>query len=179
MSLSRLKEDLVALMRQPPQSADDAERAARAAEALAAYIRAEEGAELVLSEQSTDAAPDQGSLAGLTLHDAARRVLETAGIPLHVKELGRRIKAGGWRHKRSRKARPEQINYQLAARLPRHPDVFRRVSPNTFGLARWDVRRTEKVRPRTALFRGPGGEHAALLGDRADEVIEIHEWRSS
>src|SRR5712691_8481868 len=42
--------------------------------------------------------PDSPSLAGLSLHEAARRVLEEEGRRMHVQELGARIKARGWRH---------------------------------------------------------------------------------
>ena len=176
-----LREELEEILRGPLSSPAEAARAARAAAALAAYLRADEDAERVLrdaDEPSLDAVGDAG-FDSLTLHDAAERVLEEAGVPLHVKELGKRIKARGWRHPRSNGG-PDQINYQLAARLPRHPDVFVRVAPNTFGLGRWGDARSARavVKPRLGSFRGPGGATGASLGDRDDEVSGA-EWRSS
>lgn len=176
-----LREELEKVAKGPYSSAADADRAARAATALAAYLRADENAEHVLrdaAERLGDPADDE-ALDSLTLHDAAERVLEEAGVPLHVRELGKRIKAHGWRHRRA-VSRPDQMNYQLAARLPRHPDVFVRVAPNTFALVRWGETRSARsvVKPRLGVFRGPGGSIGASLGDQAEEVARSA-WRSS
>lgn len=163
------------------ESADDAERAATAASALAAYLRAVEAARRALDVTSRGSPPNgPADLSALTLHDAAERVLDLAGVPLHVKELGARIKAGGWRHKRAT-PRPDQINYQLAARLPRHPDKFARVAPNTFSLSRWGPDRSAAPSspPRLGSFRGPGGKVGASLGDHAGEPASVDQWRSS
>jgi hypothetical protein len=75
---------------------------------------------------------------------------------MHVSELGDVIKVRGWRHPRSTNARPDQIQYQLAARLPRHPEVFKKFAPNTFGLAKWgdSPPRTERPRPRLGIKTG-------------------------
>lgn len=176
-----LRDELENVIRNPYLSADDAERAARAASAIAAYLRADEIARRALkgAPESEKIANADMSFAGLTLHEAAERVLEEAGVPLHVKDLGKRIKARGWRHRRA-VSRPDQINYQLAARLPRHGDVFIRVAPNTFALVRWGEGRSKgaPVAPRTGLFRGPGGAIGASLGERSEEVAESA-WRSS
>jgi hypothetical protein len=102
-------------------------------------------------------------------------------VPLHARELGARMKARGWRHPRSTVARPEQVMHQLAARLPRHPKVFRRVAPQTFALARWgETDPSARRRPRTGLFLGPGTTIARATED-ADEPLSDREasWRSS
>lgn len=163
-------------------SADDAERAADAALTLATYLRADEMAQRALSDAAETGrlANVVGmSFASLSLHVAAERVLEEAGAPLHVNEIGKRVKARGWKHQRP-VSRPDQINYQLAARLPRHAEVFIRVAPNTFALVRWGEGRSTgaPVSPRTGLFRGPGGAIGASLGERSEEVAESA-WRSS
>jgi hypothetical protein len=175
-----LREELEKAVKGPYASPGDAERAARAAAALAAYLRADEVAERVLGDdQRTLQTGSEEAFDSMTLHAAAERVLEEAGAPLHVKELGKRIKAHGWRHRRQ-VTRPDQINYQLAARLPRHPDVFVRMAPNTFGLVSWGTGGSARstIKPRVALFRGPGGATGASLGEQADEVAESA-WRSS
>ena len=175
-----LRDDLEKVIRSTYSSADDAERAAQAASVLAAYLRADEIAERVLTGVPDSSIADADkSYASLTLNEAAERVLEDAGVPLHVKELGKRVKARGWRHRRP-VSRPDQINYQLAARLPRHPDVFIRVAPNTFALVRWGEGRSKgaPVAPKVGLFRGPGGAVGASLGELSKEVAESA-WRSS
>ncbi|MDQ3661082.1 MAG: winged helix-turn-helix domain-containing protein, partial [Actinomycetota bacterium] len=98
--MTELKERLKAAMTGPIVTPEDAERAARAAEALAAYIRAETSAEraLALDEAQSSSAPRAGDLEGLKLEDAAERVLDRVGRPMHVRELGKRIKDGGWDH---------------------------------------------------------------------------------
>lgn len=181
--MSTAREKLEELIRQPVDSAATASMIARAAEVLRDVIRAEEAAWMVLgidhgSELGTK---NRGpaDLAGLTLHDAAERVLKDAGSPLHVRELGKRIKARGWVHPRSTKPRPDQISYQLAARLPRHPDVFRRTGPNTFGLVIWD--RTglgSRPKPSFGLFRGPGNV-AKTIGEDPSSIFGDIQWRSS
>ena len=175
-----LRDELEELVKGHFSSADDAERAARAASALAAYLRADEMAQHAVRAPGANSAANAGmSFEGLSLHVAAERALEQAGVPLHVKELGRRVKARGWKHQRP-VSRPDQINYQLAARLPRHDDVFIRVAPNTFALVRWGEGRSKGAlaKPRTGLFRGPGGAIGASLGERSEEVVESA-WRSS
>lgn len=174
------REQLEEIVRGPYLSAIDAERAARAAAVLAAYLRADEEAERLLRavhEHSIDDEHDDFS--ALTLHEAAEQVLADADVPLHVRELGAHIKARGWRHRRP-VSRPDQINFQLAALLPRHPDIFERVAPNTFGLVRWrsERPRTDRPKPRTALFRGDGTVTGAMIGDRPDDSARS-EWRSS
>src|SRR6266511_3809021 len=116
-----VKEDLEAVLERTPRTPEDAEAMQEAASILASYLRLEEQVARLSgrSKRGEEAVRDQGSLRGLTLHEAARRVLLRAGVPLHARELGTRIKAGGWTHPRSRVARPEQIVFQLAARLLR------------------------------------------------------------
>lgn len=176
-------------MARPKATVRDAEEAAEAAKALAELMRGEERA-LRLLRVST--APDPGTsrragprrsglpLEGLSLHEAARRVLEHCGWPMHVRDLGVRIKSGGWRHPRSANPRPDQIQYQLAARLPRHPEIFKKFGPNTFGLAEWgdSPPRTERPKPRLGIFSSSGPfEH--LEGDELMEAYfedESNQW---
>jgi HB1, ASXL, restriction endonuclease HTH domain len=179
------------------ESADEAERLSEAASLLAAYRRLDERGEVLLrkagaaalnhyaaqlgvSESTTEVASNLGRL---SLHEAARRVLEEAGTPLHVRELGARIKAGGWTHPRSKDPRGDLILFQLAARLPRYPDTFERVAPNTFGLTKWSdpLAGGRKVRePRTAMFQGPGRPVGRETGESEDAVAtEDARWRSS
>jgi len=159
--LDAIRGRLEAIIGRPKLTSRDAEEASEAAKALADLLRGEERALRLIDKPAAASPPDaaDGSLAGLTLHEAARRVLERAGWPMHVRDLGTRIKAAGWRHPRSRNARPDQIEYQLAARLPRHPETFVRLAPNTFGLALWGDTPPRPARPRPALgsatSRGP------------------------
>lgn len=181
--MSTAREKLEELIRQPVDSAATASMIARAAEILRDVIRAEEAAWMLLgvekeSELGTgNRGPDD--LAGLTLHDAAEKVLRDAGSPLHVRELGKRVKARGWTHPRSTKPRPDQVSYQLAARLPRHPDIFRRTGPNTFGLVIWDrAGLGPRPKPRFGLFEGPGNV-AQTIGEQPSSIFEDIQWRSS
>lgn len=168
------------LLRAPVHSPADAQRAAHAAAALAELLRAQMKADEVLGGAESASSRSQGapSLAGTALQDAALQVLDEAGVPLHARELGARIKARGWRHRHG-ETRADQIIHQLAARLPRYPQ-FRRVGPNTFALAKWqDEAATSAVRkPRVATFKGPGGDVARRIGDSAD-LPAASEWRSS
>lgn len=164
--LAELKRRLEEIMSRPKATARDAEEAAEAAKALAELMRGEERAlRLLRATLPADRGrepvqPRAGGLplAGLSLHEAARRVLETAGWPMHVRDLGVRIKAGGWRHPRSTNARPDQIEYQLAARLPRHPETFKKFAPNTFGLAAWGDSPPRREAPKPRLGIPSGGE---------------------
>jgi hypothetical protein len=186
--LEELKRRLEEIMARPKATARDAEEAAEAARALADLLRGEERALRLLRSSGaaqTGARPARRPgalpLEGLTLHEAARRVLEAAGWPMHVRELGVRIKAGGWRHPRAAHPRPDQIEYQLAARLPRHPETFKKFGPNTFGLTAWGDTPPlpERPKPRLGLassrepYRGPD---ARWLSEHPeawyDEMIE-------
>jgi hypothetical protein len=179
--MSEVEKELAALIHAPIHTAEDAERAALAAEALAELMRAAEKARRALAKEPDSTVTRPGSsLAGKTLHDAAAAVLEEAGKPLHAKELGSRIKARGWTHPRGDPSRPDQIVYQLAARLPRHSHRFRRVAPNTFGLAKWaaDAAPPPK-KPRIALFKGPGGRTGHQIGESDEQAAADATWRSS
>lgn len=171
--------ELEDLVRAEVRTAEDAERASEAAKLLAEVIRIEARIRQ-LREHAPERTTSAGApFAGLSLDEAARRVLEGARVPLHARELGARIKAGGWKH-RSAGTRPDQIVHQLAARLPRFPDVFRRVSPNTFGLVAWDENPpTPPRRPRLGLFEGPGTAVGREIGERSDEAARSSPWRSS
>lgn len=173
-----IQEQLQALLSKPVESAADADRAAEAAEVLAAYLRATERARrLVGGETATPEARPPGDLTNLTLHEAAEQVLERAGKPLRARELGKRIKAGGWTHPRSQNAKPDLIDYQLAAQLPRHPDRFRRVAPNTFALSKWDAAARSRPKPTMPLFSSKEGPSAAEIGGLWEEVATAHPWR--
>jgi len=176
----QVRDELEKAIHGPIQGPRDAERIRRAAELLGEYLLLEDRARRVLGGATGDDA--QGTdLRGISLDDAAERVLKEAGVPLHVRELGARIKARGWRHPRSKNARPDLILYQLAARLPRHSDRFQRVSPNTFGLSNWEEGqgRPSAHPPRTSLFHG-GGRIGARIAE-SDEPVTNEEavWRSS
>ena len=173
--MATIRERLEEVFSGPPDSPDRAELAAQAAEVLAAYLRADEQARRLLDPDASDeASPTTRRFSGLSLEDAAEIVLREAGTPLHVRELGSRIKAGGWTHKRSRNPRPDQINYQLAARLPRS-GRFIRVAPNTFGLAEWGPKGSRHVKPRLGVFQGPGADVASRIGDHPEEALEAGE----
>lgn len=175
-----LKDKLEKMLGDPPKTAAGAERAAQAAEALAAYLRLEESVDSWLETTSTEDKPaGKGDFGALTLHQAAELVLESAGTPLHVRELGKRIKGAGWTHKRSKNPRADQINYQLAARLPRHANVFVRVSPNTFGLVKWDRAEGANRKPRVALYRGSGESLGRKSSEHPDRPARAAKWRSS
>jgi hypothetical protein len=176
--MNDIRKRLEELLGRRVETVGDAELAARAAEALAAYIRLADHVESILGDEPVSASGVGKGLDGLPLHDAARRVLDQAGVPLHVRELGKRIKAGGWKHRRSRNPRPDQIQFQLAARLPRHPDTFLRVAPNTFGLAEWGRRSTERRKPRLPLFAGEGKPTGREIGELEDAAAG-GPWRSS
>lgn len=175
-----LFERLQELLRKPVRSPRDAWVAEAAARLLGELLRIEERVQELAGEASgrmvSDHAPVYGDLARLPLHEAARIVLSEAGIPLHARELGERIKARGWRHPRSGTARPDQIVFQLAARLPKFPETFTRVAPNTFALTETPAQ-VERQKGRLGTFSGPGwGEDG--VGDQ-DEQFEATKWRSS
>ena len=111
---------------------EDDQAAARAAEAasiLADLCRLENRAKRLL-----DPVTDTRRSRQPTLEEVAATVLKGAGEPLHARELGKRIRASGWTHPRSVNPSPDQIYFQLAARLPNHPDRFRKVAPATWAL---------------------------------------------
>lgn len=177
--MSELAKELARLLQEPIGRPDDAERAGKAAEALAELLRAEEKAESILAERQNRARiGGSTTLAGKSLQDAAEAVLKTAGTPLHAKELGSRIKARGWTHPRGKPARPDQIVHQLAARLPRDPQRFERIGPNTFGLVAWrEGTAVSPQRPRVGLFSGPGGSIGRKTGESPDAAAGSSEWR--
>lgn len=186
-----MKSRLRALVARPVAGVADAEIAVEAGGLLRDLLRLEEWAEALLARVEGGEAPraaaerpaeyETGGYEGLTLHEAARRALAAAGVPLHVRDLGGRIKAGGWRHPRSAAPRPDQIEFQLAARLPRHDRTFRRVAPNTFGLAEWgDALPARRPKPRLEPVRGRGPRLAKRIADEPDLAFgEQPRWRSS
>lgn len=178
--MRNVRDKLEDVRRRPVGSARDASIVEEAARLLGEMAETERRAARWLEEIAADRSGRASrNLEGLTLHEAARCVLEEAGTPLHARELGARIKAGGWQHPRSTNARPEQIIFQLAARLPRYPNLFRRVGPNTFGLAEWGPRSERRAVPRLGTFRGPGTEIGRSIGDSEEPFAEGTPWRSS
>jgi hypothetical protein len=162
-----------------PRGPKEAERASRAAALLADYLRLAERVADLAEEKTSLEEWDGAGFDRLTLHEAALQILREAGRPMHARELGDRIKARGWRHRRSKVARPDQIVYQLAARLPKYPNLFRRVAPNTFALAEWGERKPQANRsPRLGLFKGSRAATARKIGD-SDEALADQSWRSS
>jgi hypothetical protein len=160
----------------------DGDEAKRASELLIQLIRLERQATLVLA--SAERKPDgvRREAHRLTLHACAEVILRESGRPMHVRELGAAIKATGWTHPRSRHARPDQILYQLAARLPRYPQ-FARVAPNTFALTEWGTSgpSAERPRPRLGVAKSKGDRPAREIDEElsgyGDE--ERAAWRSS
>jgi hypothetical protein len=178
-----VKEQLESVISRPIDSPEQAEVAQEAAELLATYLRVRDRTRRLMAsaEDPRTEEASNGDLKGLPLHRAAELVLEEGGTPLHARELGARMKARGWRHPRSTVARPEQIVHQIAARLPKHPETFRRIAPQTFALTKWGDRRfaPSKRKPRLALFSGPGDPIGRTAGT-SDEPItsEGTSWRS-
>lgn len=191
--IETLRARLRALLSADPEDATHAELQASAAALLADLMGWEERAKALFeggrqTGRVSEEAPRYGSRVpgiyeGLPLHEAARRALERAGMPLHVRDLGARIKAGGWRHPRAKDAPPEQIQLQLAARLPTYPEMFRRVEPNTFGLAEWpEPEPGQHRRPSLGYVKGGKGEGLArLIGEHPEMILEGERsaWRSS
>jgi HB1, ASXL, restriction endonuclease HTH domain len=181
-TMGTIQEDLASILARPITTAEEAEAAQEAAGLLATYLRLERRAvELSERAQNAGARETSGDLRGKTLDEAARAVLEEAGVPLHARELGARIKARGWRHPRSKQARPDQIVYQLASRLGRDPS-FRRVSSNTFALAAWGEGHAgpRRAKPRLGIFRGPGGTTGRDIASSDEPLSQPGAaWRSS
>ena len=177
-----LKARLEEILARPKVTVRDAEEALEAAQVLADLLRVEERALHLIAGETPPGDRGSADLAGLTLDEAARLVLEDEGRAMHGRELGAAIKARGWRHPRSKVARPDQIVFQLAARLPKHPD-FVRVAPNTFGLRKWQEHpKPRSPKPKLPLFRGTGaGPSAAEIDEHRDAIFtdERARWRSS
>lgn len=182
--MSELKETLEELLSEPAGSHEEQEALEEAARLLVELVKAEGKARRFLeSHRHVPPARDTGALllAGLPLHQAARLVLREAGWPMHARDLAVRIKAGGWRHPRSRNARPDQLVFQLAARLPKYPSIFRRVAPNTFALTEWGDTppRRDRPRPLVGVFASGGGLPARDADQELDRYFEDerNRWR--
>src|SRR6266581_4719457 len=104
-----VKQELQSALGRPVQRPEDAEIAQEAAELLGEYLRVESRADSLLRRLRRPEESTGTDFRGLTLHEAARRVLEAAGMPLHAREIAARIKAGGWRHPRSKHPRSDQM----------------------------------------------------------------------
>jgi hypothetical protein len=164
--VDELKRRLEEICARPKATYDDASRASEAAQLIGDLLRLEERAlRLIRGEADPagggEASRSPGDLSGLTLDEAARRVLRDRQRPMHARDLGEEIKARGWRHPRSRVARPDQIVYQLAARLGKNPG-FVRTAPNTFALrGHGDVEPPTPPQPRVGIIDTPHQEPSA------------------
>jgi HB1, ASXL, restriction endonuclease HTH domain len=170
VSVQALKERIQGILARPALTRRDAEEAAEIARLIADVVAVSERAAALLGRSDEEVGE---SLAGRTLDDAAEIVLRRVGHPLHGRELGATIKAAGWRHPRSSVARPDQIIYQLAARLPKD-ERFERVAPNTFGLREWSTgdRTGRGGPPRLRTFKGPAGPFAVSTTEHDPEIHE-------
>jgi hypothetical protein len=186
MSIRELKRRLEEILARPKVTRRDAEEAVEAAQAIADLMRAEERAlRLVAGGEGEARSPgpvQRRTLAGLTLHAAAEHVLRKYGWPMHVKELALTILSEGWTSPRARETTVPRLALQLASRLPRYPERFRRTAPNTFSLAEWgnDPPRKERPRPLIGIFASDG-THAARDIDQELETVfedERNQWRS-
>jgi hypothetical protein len=171
-----VKERLRAVLAAPVTTAAEARRHEEAAGKLREILEAEQRAAQLFAGEAKAGYSTRSSLAGLTLHEAARRVLEQAGRPLHAKVIGDLMKAGGWRHPRATHARPDLVVHQLAARLPSYA-AFERVAPQTFALTEWRETK-EPVPPLIGVFDGPGGPVGRRIGE-SREAAGASTWRSS
>lgn len=170
-----MKEELERFIAHYADVGEAQDAVAEAEQLLVDYIKLEGRARRVVNSRrgpATGVADD--SLAGLSVHEAARRVLEDEARPMHAKELGARMKARGWRHPRGQPAQPNQIVNSLAAQLPKRPAVFRRVAPQTFALVEWGDAATQRrpPKPRVGLFKGTGAGISGLIGDHPEAPIE-------
>lgn len=119
-------------------------------------------------------APAYGDFKTLPLHEAARRVLLEDGFVMHARTLAIRLYIRGWRPRRTPDAKPRRIADQIAARLPRHPETFVRVAPNTFWLVGVEAR--PRPRPTLPLFSGPGDLDAKALTE-SDDAYQPDPWQ--
>jgi hypothetical protein len=170
------KEELRRVLAHPIRTPIEARQAEEAARMLRDILEAEQRADRLLAKEEAAEYVVGAKLEGLTLHEAARRVLQRAGRPLHAKEIGVRMKAAGWRHPRATNPRSDQIEHSLAAQLPKYP-TFKRVKPQTFALAEWEETK-EAPRPLIGIFDGPGGPVGRGISD-AEKAAGVSAWRSS
>lgn len=171
--MGRMKGELERLVGRPDTTPAIAEEAGRL---LLDVIRVEGRVDRFLATIEPGSEPGPAGFQGMPLQDAARRVLSGAGVPLHVRELAARVKAGGWRHRRE-SGQPDQLAHQLAARLPRY-DTFRRVRPNTFGLAEWGEGAPPSGGQPVPLFTGTDRGLAEWIGEHPEAPFE-DSWPSS
>ena len=177
--MEALKARLEALVAGGSTTESNPDMAREAGELLLELIRLEARADRLMQAARAQVRDPGAPLQGLRLHDAALTVLRDAGQPLHAREISAQMRAGGWSHPRTRRAPPEQLVHQLAARLPRHSNLFRRVAPNTFALVEWSDGHQRAVREQpSALFRGAPGDLARWIGDHPEAPFE-ETWPSS
>jgi hypothetical protein len=101
---------------------------------------------------------------------------------MHASDLAVRIKLDGWRNPRTKGGTSARLVAQLAARLPRYPETFRRVAPNTFALSEWgdNPPRAGRPKPLIGVMRSDGSLPAADLDEELEHVYddERNQWRS-
>lgn len=185
LSVRELRRRLEEILARPKATRRDAEEAVEAAQAIADLMDAEERALRLVSGRADLSSPAERPpeiLTGLTLHEAARAVLAQAGWPMHVRDLAVRVKTGLWHNPRGKDANAKQLALQLAARLPRHPEIFRRVAPNTFALAGWgdNPPRKERPKPLIGIFASDGTHAARDIDEELETILEDerNQWRS-
>lgn len=71
------------------------------------------------------------------LHEVVRMLLQAVQTPMHVRDLTASVRGSGWRSPRGGDASPAKLEAQITSRLVKHPEIFERVAPNTFGLVGW------------------------------------------
>lgn len=83
----------------------------------------------------------RNGLSGLSMIDAAERVLAEAGRPMHIMEIVDEMLARGFEYEKH----PTALRASLTGSIERKP-TFRRTAPATYGLSVWPVsEKAEKI----------------------------------
>lgn len=183
--LEEFRRRIEEIMSRSKLTARDAEQAREAAELLRDLLFFEERAERFIA--AAEPPPDANSagpdgLAGLTLADAAERILLHENAPLHAREISVSLRLGGWTNPRVPDTKFGALMRQVTAALSRG-SRFRRTAPNTFGLAAWGkgaIKRKRRQRPKLNLptFSAPGISAKELTeSDDAFGFDERNSWR--
>lgn len=112
-----------------------------------------------------------------SLHEIVRILLEAVQMPMHVRDIAGHVRGSGWTSPRGGADAPGKLEAQLSARLMKHPDIFERVAPNTFGLVGWPPYEAPMRRkPRFPLWDCPPEERgteswAEWIGDHPEAPI--------
>jgi hypothetical protein len=186
-----LREQLEEVRNAPLLGREDAERAAQAARLLGELAEVEAAARELFERKATGLSANEaseGDLAGLPQHAAVARILETAGKPMHIRDIAPELYRRGWRHPRPPYRDRPNIGFHLAAMLSQYREKFRRVAPNTFALVEWGEKTTDldRSRPRLPLIASAGSAPdgrpwSEWIGDHPGAPVDdqIAAWRSS